>query len=75
MVQVVDLLGKALTTLDLPATAVLPGEEQYFSEKVVRLQGTRFCYEPVPYAPDVAPLPCRKNGWITFGSLPNRSCL
>jgi protein O-GlcNAc transferase len=51
--------------------AVLPGEERWFSEKVVRLPESRFCYEPVPYAPDVAPLPADRNGWVTFGSFNN----
>ncbi|HEY6838681.1 MAG TPA: tetratricopeptide repeat protein, partial [Geobacteraceae bacterium] len=52
-------------------TAVLPGEERWFAEKVVRLPDTRFCYEPVPYAPEVAPLPAERNRYITFGSFNN----
>ena len=51
--------------------AVLPGEERWFSEQVVRLPQTRFCYEPPPYAPEVAPLPASRNGCITFGSFNN----
>jgi predicted O-linked N-acetylglucosamine transferase (SPINDLY family) len=52
-------------------TAVLPGEEKYFSEKVIRLEKTRFCYEPPKNAPEVAELPALKNGFITFGCFNN----
>jgi protein O-GlcNAc transferase len=51
--------------------AVLPGEDCWFSEKVIRLSKTRFCYEPIPYAPEVSSLPALKNGYITFGSFNN----
>lgn len=52
-------------------TAVQAGEDQFFSEQVIRLPQTRFCYEPPSYAPDIKPLPCLKNGYITFGSFNN----
>ena len=63
-----------LTEIDyifMDDTAVLQGEERWFSERVARLPGTRFCYEPPPYAGDVSPLPAYKNGRITFGSFNN----
>ena len=44
------------------------GGGQLFSETPVHLPHTRFCYGPPDYAPEVGPLPCRKNGYITFGS-------
>ncbi|MBC7949126.1 MAG: tetratricopeptide repeat protein [Chitinophagaceae bacterium] len=47
------------------------GAEHSFVEKIVRLPGCRFCYSPPDYAPDVAPLPASKNGYITFGSFNN----
>lgn len=47
-----------------------PAQAQ-FVEEVVRLNGGRLCYEPVPWAPAVAPLPCMKAGRITFGSFNN----
>jgi predicted O-linked N-acetylglucosamine transferase (SPINDLY family) len=37
----------------------------------VRLPHTRWCYQPVPFAPAVAPLPADRNGFITFGSFNN----
>ena len=44
------------------------GNEAFFSEPVVRLPHTRFCYSPAPFAPEVSPPPCRARGHITFGS-------
>ncbi len=42
-----------------------------FSEEVVRLPDTRFCYSPPQYAPPVSPLPALLKGYVTFGSLSN----
>ena len=47
------------------------GEEKNFTEKLLRLPETHFCY--VPYSP---PKPCReapfkRNGYLTFGSFNN----
>jgi len=47
------------------------GSEQYFSEPVVCLPHTRFCYSPVPFAPEIVSPPCRKKGYVTFGSFNN----
>ncbi len=48
-----------------------PGEtDRYYSEQLVRLPRTFFCYKPTP-APDVSPSPASANGWITFGSFNN----
>jgi len=51
------------------------GMEKYFVEPIIRLPLGRFCYQPVPFAPDIAPLPCLKNGYITFGSFNNTAKL
>lgn len=45
-----------------------PGGSQQFSEKVVLLDPCRFCYAPPAYAPEVAPAPVLRNGFVTFGS-------
>jgi protein O-GlcNAc transferase len=44
------------------------GSPQRFTEKLLRLPDTRFCYAPVPYAPEVAPLPGATRETFTFGS-------
>jgi predicted O-linked N-acetylglucosamine transferase (SPINDLY family) len=44
------------------------GSPQRFSERLLHLPETRLCYAPAPYAPAVAPLPCRGRGVLTFGS-------
>lgn len=48
-----------------------PGQEAQFSEQLVRLPRTRFCYEPPSYAPACSKLPARKNGYTTFGCFNN----
>lgn len=45
-----------------------PGREGFFTETIVRLPDSRFCYAPPDYAPPVAPPPVDTNGFITFGS-------
>jgi predicted O-linked N-acetylglucosamine transferase (SPINDLY family) len=47
-----------------------PGEgDDFFSERLLRLPETYWCYRPWPGSPDVSPLPARTNGFVTFGSL------
>lgn len=53
------------------ATAVLPGEECYFTEKVFRFAPSRFCYLPIGKVPEVAMLPLSSKGYCTFGSFNN----
>lgn len=43
------------------------GKEHLFSEKVFRLAGPHLAYRPPDYAPPVADLPAKRNGFITFG--------
>jgi len=42
-----------------------------FAEPIVRLAGGRLCYQPVPWAPAVAPPPCLQSAHISFGSFNN----
>ncbi len=43
-------------------------DDSNFVERILRLPDIRFCYEPLQYAPEVAPVPGVKNKCITFGS-------
>ncbi|HYC44380.1 MAG TPA: tetratricopeptide repeat protein [Burkholderiales bacterium] len=52
-----------------------PGQERYFTERLVRLPDTRFCYEPPQYAPEVSALPALRAGHVTFGCFNNVSKL
>jgi len=47
-----------------------PGTEHCFSERVYRLPRSVACYRPALEVP-VAPSPCLKRGYITFGSFNN----
>lgn len=42
-----------------------------FTEQVLRLQHSHFCYVPPEDMPDCAAVPYKKNGYITFGSFNN----
>lgn len=48
---------------------LLGGSEQYFTEKMLPLAASYWCYRPSPGAPEIGPLPASKNGFVTFGSL------
>ena len=47
------------------------GTQAQFAERIVHLPSGRMCYQPAPWAPEVAPAPCLKNGYITFGNFNN----
>jgi predicted O-linked N-acetylglucosamine transferase (SPINDLY family) len=49
------------------------GEDAYYSEELLRLEGCFLCYRPDPNTPEVAPLPALKSGHVTFGSFNNFS--
>ena len=45
------------------------GDESYFTEQLIRLPHSHFCYEPLTKKLDPVDFPpCIKNGFITFGS-------
>ena len=46
-----------------------PEEEQFYTEKVIRVPGSYLTFEVNYPVPEVAPPPCRERGYITFGSL------
>ena len=45
------------------------GEEKYFTEKLIRLPESHFCYTPFYRDTGTTPAPFQKNGYITFGSM------
>lgn len=48
-----------------------PGNDEFYTEQLVRLPVAFLCYKPSISAPDVTPPPCIKNGFITLGSFNN----
>ena len=51
------------------------GFESQFTERLVRLPHSCFCYEPVSFAPQVSPPPCLIRGHVTFGCFNNTTKL
>jgi len=65
-----------LDTIDYRLTddiADPPGEEEFYTEQLIRLPGCFLCYQPPITAPEVAILPAETAGYITFGSFNNLS--
>lgn len=48
-----------------------PGEDAFYTEKLIRLPDDYICYDPPPYTPDVRALPAQGNGFVTFGCFNN----
>jgi len=64
-----DTTGMATVDYVLTDPYTTPADSpQRFTEQLLRLPDTRFCYAPVPHAPAVAPLPAASGGLFTFGS-------
>ncbi len=48
-------------------------EDRYYSERIIRLPQTFWCYDPITHEPAVNTLPALTNGYVTFGCL-NAPC-
>jgi predicted O-linked N-acetylglucosamine transferase (SPINDLY family) len=67
-----------LPTMDavlLDVDHVAPGAQAWFSERVRCLPRIRFCYSPPEDAPEPAPPPSLRQGFVTFGSFNNAAKL
>lgn len=51
------------------AAVVEPEEERYYSERILRVEGSYLSYRVNYPTPDVSPPPCAAAGALTFGSL------
>lgn len=63
-----------LTSIDYKISDAVvdpPGAERFYSETLLRLDGTFWCFHAAPDTPDVNALPAIANGYITFGSANN----
>lgn len=53
-----------------------PGIESQFSERIVNLPNTRFCFQPIPDTPSITPdPPSTTKGFVTFGCFNNTAKL
>lgn len=64
---------RAIDYLIMDEYAVLPGEEDYYTEAIVRLPHGRFCYSPPEYAPSPVDPPSLHRDFVTFGCFNNVS--
>jgi predicted O-linked N-acetylglucosamine transferase (SPINDLY family) len=62
---------RAIDYLIMDEYAILPGEESYYTEAIVRLPNGRFCYSPPDHAPAPLDPPFIRRHEITFGSFNN----
>jgi protein O-GlcNAc transferase len=68
-------IPEAVDAVLVDPVVVPPNSEtaRSFSERLVYLPHSRWCYRPVPWMPELTEPPCLKNGWVTFGCL--NSCM
>lgn len=63
-----------LATIDYRLTDAIAdpeGQDVFYTEKLLRLDGCFLCYQPTANAPPIAPLPAADAGHVNFGSFNN----
>ena len=65
--------GSGLSAMDyrLTDSYTEPCDDQYYTEELLRLPDSLWCYRPVDGMPEATPLPALTNGYLTFGSFNN----
>lgn len=53
------------------SVACSPEVEKYFSERILRMPDSQWCYEPDENMPDCVPAPCFSNNEFVFGAFHN----
>ncbi|HET7313725.1 tetratricopeptide repeat protein [Salinisphaera sp.] len=48
-----------------------PGEDVFYSEKLIRMPGDYIVFDPPPYLPELGELPAKINGYVTLGCFNN----
>ncbi|SEG33030.1 tetratricopeptide repeat protein [Thauera chlorobenzoica] len=48
-----------------------PGEDEFYTEKLIRLPDDYICFTPPEYVPEIGRLPALNNGYITLGCFNN----
>jgi protein O-GlcNAc transferase len=64
--------ASGIPTLDYiigDAAVIPPEEEKFYRERVLRVSGSYLAFSVLYPVPDVAPPPCLRNGYVTFGCL------
>lgn len=56
---------------DTACDGVQLAESEWFTEKLLVLPHSHFCYVPLQDMPEPQGAPCKKNGYVTFGSFNN----
>lgn len=69
VVGVGDMFSTGFDCVDyFLADVYCAGDENFFTEKVIKLPHSHICYEPTSTKEPAAEPPCIKNGFITFGT-------
>ena len=65
--------SSGLTAMDYRLTDnyTEPGNDRYYTERLLRLPDSMWCYRPAEDMPEVTPLPALTKGYLTFGAFNN----